>query len=188
MPSEPSRHVRSILPRRDPTSRAQVDLSLGDRCLWRPRRGQTGQSDDAASGAAISTPGHTGAKGGEHAARAGQWLAAETAAGHTSGTGSGGSPRSIISMMFLRLARADESGIAEPSRMRHAKIFTGQGLRESTAPTASGQDPPSSSSAPRSEHNHVRSSLALRRQGAPCQAVRRSQSVCLRAISSLSWD
>ena len=28
-------------------------------------------------------------------------------------------PKTIISMMFLRLARADESGIAEPSRMRH---------------------------------------------------------------------
>ena len=66
---------------------------------------------------------------GEHAVRAGQWLAAETAAGHTSGTG--GSPRSIISTMFLRLARADESGIAEPSRMRHgrsAEIFTGRVL------------------------------------------------------------
>src|SRR5680860_536452 len=42
MPWARSRHVRSILPRRDPTSRAQVDLSLGDRCLWRRRRGQTG--------------------------------------------------------------------------------------------------------------------------------------------------
>jgi hypothetical protein len=163
MPSEPSRHVRSILPRRDPTSRAQVDLSLGDRCLWRPRRGQTGQSDDAASGAAISTPGHTGAKGGEHAARAGQWLAAETVAGHASGTGSGGSPRSVVSVMFLRLARADESGIAEPSRMRHvcenlhrAGLMPGVKRNDSVGP---GPNLPVQC---RRGHNRVRSSFRNR--------------------------
>ena len=42
------------------------------------------------------------------------------------------------------------------------KILTGQGLRESAATTASGQDPPSSSSPPRSEHNHVRWSFRQR--------------------------
>jgi len=163
MPSEPSRHVRSILPRRDPTSRAQVDLSLGDRCLWRPRRGQTGQSDDAASGAAISTPGHTGAKGGEHAARAGRWRPQpRAAAGHTSGTCSGGSPRSIISVMFLRLARADESGIAESSRMRHVcenlhrAGHTGVKRNDSVGP---GPNLPVQC---RRGHNRVRSSFRFR--------------------------
>ena len=121
MPSALSRHVRSILPRRDPASRA-----LKWTCLWvivacGDRDGAKLAKDAEARWCrAIDAWRHRSQRRpGEHAARAGQWLAAETAAGHTSGTGSGGSPRSIISMMFLRLARADESGIAEPSRMRH---------------------------------------------------------------------